>query len=94
MIAASRTVLGERPDLVERRGVGDDAIAADATVSRLEADHAAKRRRLANRAAGIGAQRREAFVGGDRGGRAARRSARDALEIMRIARRPEGGILG
>ena len=53
--AASRTSRAERPDLVERAGEGDDAVAADAAVGRLEPDHAGRARRLADRAAGVGA---------------------------------------
>ncbi len=50
----------ERPDLVEAAGERDQPVAADAAVRRLDADHAAQRRRLADRAAGVGAERRAA----------------------------------
>ena len=60
--AQSAHVARERPDLIERRRVGDDAVAADAAVGRLEADDAAERRRLADRAAGVGAERAEALA--------------------------------
>ena len=82
-----------RPHLVERRGVGDDAVAADAAVGRLDADDAAVRGRLADRAAGIGAERAETLARGDRGGRAARRAARHALAVPGIARAAVGGVL-
>ena len=55
-------VARHRPDLVERRGVGDHAVAGDPAVGRLEADDAAVRRRLADRAAGVGAERAEALA--------------------------------
>ena len=49
---------GERADVVERRGKSDQPVARDATISRREAHHSAKRRRLSDGAAGVGAQRR------------------------------------
>ncbi len=93
IIAASRTDLRKRTDLIERRRVCNHAVAADAAVSRLDSDHAAKRRRLANRSAGVGAERTQAFMRRDCGGRSARRSAGDARGIVRIHRRPERGVL-
>ena len=47
----------QRADLIERAGERDQAIAADAAVGRLQAGDAAERRRLADRAAGVGADR-------------------------------------
>ena len=58
-------VARERPDLVERAGEGDDPVAADPAVGRLEPDDAAQRRRLADRAAGVGADRQRGVEGGD-----------------------------
>ena len=55
--AASRTVQRERADLIERRRERDQAVARDAAVGRLHADDAAERGGLADRAAGVGAQR-------------------------------------
>ena len=52
----------ERPDLVERAGEGDDPVAAHPAVRRLEADHAAQRGRLADRAAGVRSEGCDAFV--------------------------------
>ena len=51
------TVRGERTDLIERRRERDQAVARDAAVGRLEPDDAAERGRLADRAAGVGAER-------------------------------------
>ena len=52
--------MGERADLVERAGERDQAVAADPAVGRLQPDDAADGGRLADRAAGIGAQRQGA----------------------------------
>ena len=52
-----RTVRVERADLIERRRERDQAVARHAAVGRLQADDAAERRRLADRAAGVGAER-------------------------------------
>ena len=75
MIAASRTVLAIGPGLIERRRERDDAPARAAAVGRLDADGAGQRRRLADRAAGIGRGGGEAEIGGDGRRRAARRAA-------------------
>ena len=50
-------VLRERPDLVERAGERDHAIPRDAAVGGLDADAADERGRLADRSAGVGAER-------------------------------------
>ncbi len=84
----------ERADLVERRAEGEQAVARDAAVGRLEADDAAQRRRLADRAAGVGAERDRREAGRDRDRRAAARSARDAIERPRVARHAERRVLG
>ena len=44
------------PDLVERAGEGHHAVARDPAVGGLQADHAAERGGLADRAAGVGAE--------------------------------------
>ena len=59
---------GERADVVERRGKSDQPVARDATISRREANHTAKCRRLSDGAAGVGAQRRHRGSGSDHGG--------------------------
>ena len=58
--AASRDGRRERPDLVERRRERDQAVARHRAVRRLHPDDAAQRRGLADRAAGVGAERRAA----------------------------------
>ena len=73
--ATSSTCARERADLVERRGERDDAVAADAAVGRLEADHAAERGRLPDRPAGVGAERERRHARGHRRRGAARRAA-------------------
>ena len=67
-----------RADLVERRSVRDEPVARDAAVRRLDADDAAERRRLTNRAAGVGAERHRHRAGRDQRRRAAARAARRA----------------
>ena len=59
---------GERSDLVERRGEGDQAVAGNAAVGRLDADDAAEGGRLPDGATGIGAQSQRHFGGRDRRG--------------------------
>ena len=86
-------VLGDRADLVERRGERDQTVAGDAAVGRLEPDHAAERGRLADGAAGVRAEREMGHVGGDGGGRAAAGTARDPGRVPRISRGAEGRIL-
>ena len=51
-------VVGERADLVEAAGERDEAVAADVAVRRLDPDDAAQRGGLADRAAGVAAERR------------------------------------
>ena len=80
--------LGHRPGLVERRGEGDDAPARAAPIGRLDPDDAGEGRRLADRAAGVGAGRRQAEVRRHRRRRAARGAAR--RQGRRIARPPPG----
>ena len=55
--AASSTVRANGSDLIERRGKGQQAVARDAAVGRLQPDDAAERRRLTDRSAGVGAER-------------------------------------
>ncbi len=58
--AASATVVANGPIWSRLRRERDQAVAADPAVGRLHADHAAQRRGLADRAAGVGAERRAA----------------------------------
>ena len=69
---------GEGADLVERGGEGHEPVAAHATPGGLEADDAAERRGLADRAAGVGAEGDGHHPRGHRGGRPARGAARHA----------------
>ena len=69
-------VARQRPALVERGGEGDHPVARDRAVGRLQADDPAQRRGLADRAAGVGADRPGREPAGDRGRRAARGAAR------------------
>ena len=87
-------VARERPGLVERGGEGDHPVAADRAVGGLEADDPAQRGGLADRAAGVGADRPRREAGGDGGGAAAARAAGDARAVPRVQRRAVGGVLG
>ena len=86
--------LGERADLVERRGEGDQAVAGDAAVGGLQADHAAVGRGLADRAAGVRAERGDGGAVGHGGGGSAGGTAGDAFGIMRVAGGLERGVFG
>ena len=55
-MAASRHIAGHRSDLVKGGGIGDDTVAGDAAVGRFQPDAAAVGGRLADGAAGIGAE--------------------------------------
>ena len=81
--------LGHRPALVEAGGEGDHAVARDHAIGRLEAGQAAQRRRLADRAAGIGAGRGRRQARRDRRRRAARGAAGHAGGIPGILHRAE-----
>ena len=83
----------ERPDLVQRAGERDEAVAADAPVRRLHADDAAERGGLADASARIGAQREDRLARRDGRRRAAGRAARHARQIPRVVRRVVGGVL-
>src|SRR5262245_42482257 len=65
-----------------------------ATVRGLESDYPAVGSWNANGASGVGAQRAEAKIGGDRGGRTARGSSRDVIERPRIVYSAEIGDVG
>ncbi len=76
---------GDWPRLVERRGKGDDAPARAAAVSWLDADRAGHRRRLADRAAGVGGGGAHAKPRRHGRGRAARGSARHEIGVRALA---------
>ncbi len=79
--------LRHRTDLVEARREGDDPVAADRSVGGPQADDPAQRGGLLDRAARVGAERPRRQAAGDRGRRAARRAAGNALGIPRVLRR-------
>ena len=68
--------------LIERGCVGDDAPARAAAISRLEADDAAKACRLADRAAGIGSERRRRRMRRHRRRGSAGRPARNQIAVV------------
>ena len=86
-------VAGQRPALVQRGGEGDHPVARDRAVGRLQADDAAERGRLADRAAGVGAERAGGEAAGDRRRRAAGGAAGDAAAVPGVEDRPVGGVL-
>ena len=86
-------VAGQRPALVERGGEGDHPVARDRPVGRLQADDPAERRRLADRAAGVGADRAGRQAAGDDRRRAAGGAAGNALAVPRVEHRPVGRVL-
>ena len=69
-------VARQRPSLVQRGGERDHPVARDRAVGRLQPDDPAQRRRLADRAAGVRAQRPRREAGRDRRGAAAGGAAR------------------
>ena len=84
----------ERPRGVKRGGEGHHPVAGGAAVGRLGADDPADRGRLADRAAGVGAERERRLVGGDGGGRAAGGAARHPGQVPRVMRGAVAGVLG
>ena len=93
----NRRVVGgarHRPNLIERGRKRDQPVARDAAVGRLQADDAAERGRLPDRAAGIGAERNGREAGGDGDSRAAAGSAGDVIRVPRIARGSERRVFG
>src|SRR5205823_14174534 len=83
----------ERSDLIERAGERNKAIATDAAISRLEAGHTAKCRRLADRAARVGANRERGHSSGQTSGCSTARAARHAADIPGIGRLEVGAVL-
>ncbi len=85
-----RAVFGRachRARLIEAGGVGNHAPARYAAVGRLEACEVGQCRRLANRAAGVGAGRGRQQACSNGGCRPPRRTARDALQVPRVLHR-------
>ena len=60
---------GERADLIERRGEGDEAVAGDAAVGGFESNTTAEGGGLADRAACVGTEGGEGDASCDGGGR-------------------------
>ena len=87
-------VVRERPDLIEARCKGHQAIAADGAIGRLDPDDTAECRRLTDRAAGVGAEARCGEPSSDGGGRATARSARYPGGVVRVPSGSERRILG
>ena len=83
----------ERPDLVQGAGEGHDPVPAHAPVGRLHPHDPAHRGRLADRPAGVGADRQGRLVRGHGRRRATGGPARDAVQVPRVGRRPERGVL-
>ena len=86
-------VAGQRAALVERGGEGDHPVARDRAVGRLQADDPAERRGLADRAAGVGADRAGREAARDRRRRAAGGAAGDAAAVPGVEHRAVGGVL-
>ena len=83
-----------RTDLLEGTREGDHAETRDGAVGGHQTDQAAEGRGLADRPAGVGAERPRSTTRGDHGGGTARRAAGHAREIPRVARRAVRRVLG
>ena len=91
--ATSSTLRAKGPAWSEGRAVGDQAVARDTTVARFNGADAAERRRLADAAAGISAQRSQSQIRRHRRRAAAAAAAGHPLDIPGIARREVGAVL-
>ena len=89
-----RHSLRHRADLIQRRGKRDQPIAADHAIRRLHANNAAERCGLANRAAGVAAERKGGFIRRDARCRAAGRPTRHARQITRVMRGVKRAVFG
>ena len=83
----------QRAALVQRRRERDHPVARDRAVRRLQPDDAAQRGGLADRAAGVGADRPRRESRRDRRRGAAARAARHALAVPRVAHDAVAGVL-
>ena len=84
----------KRPEMIE---AGDERVRSDSrqpAERRLQSEDAAQRSRHADRPVRVGAERDRHLSGGNRGGRSAGRSARDARHVVRVARRAVVRVLG
>ena len=84
---------GHRPGVVEGRCEGEAAVERDKAVRRLEADDSAARGGDADRAAGVGSERRVREACGKRGGRAAAGAAGGPAGRDRVRNRAEMRVL-
>src|SRR5687768_13140994 len=87
-------VIRHRPDLVERAGEGDETVAADATVRRLQSDDPTEACRLTDRTSRVASQRQRSHPGCDSGSAPARGASGSVIGVPGIARRFEGAVLG
>ena len=85
---------GARAGLVERARQRHEAVARHPAVGRLGADRAGDGRGLADRAAGVGADRQRRLERRDDRRRPAARPAGDPLEVPRVVARAVGAVLG
>ena len=83
----------ERADLVERGRKRNQAVTGYRAIGRLKADHAAERRGLADRAAGVRAECERYFARRNNRRRAAGRAARNTGEAVRVVGRVHSGVL-
>ncbi len=83
----------ERPRLVERGCERDHPVARDGAVSRLQPNHAAKRSRLADRAARVGSDRPRCEPRGHGGGAAPGGPAGNTLAVPRVEHRTKRRML-
>ncbi len=87
--------LGQRPNLVEAGGVGDEPEARNGAVGRFQSHNAAEAGGLADGAAGIGAEPEHGEIPRDRGRGPSAAAARHALRVVGILRPAEtGGFTG
>ena len=85
---------GHGAGLVEGVGQRDEPVARHPAVRRLHPDRARHRARLADGAAGVGADRERRLVRRHGRGRAAAGAAGDPAEVPRVAGRAVGRVLG
>ena len=90
----SRDRAGHRSDVVERERHRKQPAPRDQAVGRLQPDHAAVAGRIADRAAGVGADRDRHHAGGERDARARRRASRMVVGIPGMPRIRERQFLG
>ncbi len=80
--------------MVERPRQRPGPCGADPPIGRLQPDDTAERRRDADRAAGVAAERERYLASSEHDGRAAARASRDPIERPRVVRRAERFVDG